>query len=347
MSQSAFQAPIIMMSQNRQVQRDRAQSDYTSRVNLRAELVTRHVNAKLDALISSSWKRLYESQAIQTSFVQRLMELEKQHVAVMRAMLAKRREGSSSDLHHWDDEGIDSSLTSYRNFGRRLSEDTRFGSGTTLLAGTTLNVYLDDGEGGDDGEDGGGRKKEEISEENSTLLEPYSAPLALLCIAPAATRVFRTLELPWLVDTEDDEHTIYLLRTMLQSSSSLLLSSPWDVDEERMIFEHRSGMMGDNFVGVVSQVRLEPRDPSLVTKGINCSAKKTHHRINKQQPPQGQEGRQGPDTTGGQSEGEEDGKEKRFVSPDFVSHVVETASLVDTGGMCVFLCFRKANMVNA
>ena len=46
----------------RQTERDRKQSDYTARVNLRAELMTRHINAKLDALISSSWRRLLESQ---------------------------------------------------------------------------------------------------------------------------------------------------------------------------------------------------------------------------------------------------------------------------------------------
>lgn len=45
-----------------QAERDRKQSDYTARVNLRAELMTRHINAKLDALMSSSWRRLLESQ---------------------------------------------------------------------------------------------------------------------------------------------------------------------------------------------------------------------------------------------------------------------------------------------
>jgi uncharacterized membrane protein len=44
---SAFQAPIIMMAQNRQDSRDRAQSNYISTIILRNENQSRHINAKM------------------------------------------------------------------------------------------------------------------------------------------------------------------------------------------------------------------------------------------------------------------------------------------------------------
>lgn len=62
---AAFQAPIIMMSQNRQDARDRIQSDFVSTMSLRAEHNIRHINAKLDHLIHGGWKRLLEIQEVQ------------------------------------------------------------------------------------------------------------------------------------------------------------------------------------------------------------------------------------------------------------------------------------------
>ncbi|KAI8833755.1 hypothetical protein BC829DRAFT_448628 [Chytridium lagenaria] len=51
-SVAALQAPVIMMSQNRQAQLDRSVNDYVSRTVLRAEHQVRHVNAKVDHLLS-------------------------------------------------------------------------------------------------------------------------------------------------------------------------------------------------------------------------------------------------------------------------------------------------------
>jgi hypothetical protein len=67
---AALQAPVIMMSQNRQAQRDRLQNDYISKIILRAEHQTRHVNAKVDHLITNQWKRLLEIQEIQADLLQ-------------------------------------------------------------------------------------------------------------------------------------------------------------------------------------------------------------------------------------------------------------------------------------
>lgn len=67
---AALQAPIIMMSQNRQDAKDREVNEFVSKVILRNEHQTRHVNAKIDHLLSFQWKRLLEIQEIQTVLLQ-------------------------------------------------------------------------------------------------------------------------------------------------------------------------------------------------------------------------------------------------------------------------------------
>ncbi|KAI8900451.1 hypothetical protein BC833DRAFT_563275 [Globomyces pollinis-pini] len=62
---AATQAPVIMMSQNRQAAVDRNQNNYISKSILRNDNQTRHIDAKLDHLISYQWKRLLEIQEIQ------------------------------------------------------------------------------------------------------------------------------------------------------------------------------------------------------------------------------------------------------------------------------------------
>ncbi len=72
---AAIQAPIIMMSQNRQENRDRlgAQRDY--QVNMKAELEIRHLHEKMDHLLSKQWERLAEIQQVQIEFMKELMEI--------------------------------------------------------------------------------------------------------------------------------------------------------------------------------------------------------------------------------------------------------------------------------
>ncbi len=69
---AAIQAPIIMMSQNRQEEKDRLRSENDFRVNLKAELEIRHLHEKVDHLINRQWERLAEIQQIQLEIMQDL-----------------------------------------------------------------------------------------------------------------------------------------------------------------------------------------------------------------------------------------------------------------------------------
>jgi uncharacterized membrane protein len=62
---AAIQAPIIMMSQNRQDAKDRLRSQHDYQVNLKAELEIRHLHEKIDHLLSHQWQRLVEIQSLQ------------------------------------------------------------------------------------------------------------------------------------------------------------------------------------------------------------------------------------------------------------------------------------------
>jgi uncharacterized membrane protein len=66
---AAVQAPIIIMSQNRQEARDRLRSENDYRVNLKAELEIRHLHEKLDYLLQHQWERLLEIQQIQVELM--------------------------------------------------------------------------------------------------------------------------------------------------------------------------------------------------------------------------------------------------------------------------------------
>jgi uncharacterized membrane protein len=62
---AAIQAPIIMMSQNRQEAKDRIRSQHDYKVNLKAELEIRQLHEKLDHLLSHQWERLVQIQELQ------------------------------------------------------------------------------------------------------------------------------------------------------------------------------------------------------------------------------------------------------------------------------------------
>jgi uncharacterized membrane protein len=66
---AAIQAPVIMMSQNRQEARDRLRAEHDYRVNLKAELEIRHLHAKFDLLLTHQWQRLLEIQEIQVEIM--------------------------------------------------------------------------------------------------------------------------------------------------------------------------------------------------------------------------------------------------------------------------------------
>jgi uncharacterized membrane protein len=62
---AAIQAPIIMMSQNRQEAKDRLRAQHDYQVNLKAELEIRQLHEKVDHLLSHQWERLVQIQEIQ------------------------------------------------------------------------------------------------------------------------------------------------------------------------------------------------------------------------------------------------------------------------------------------
>jgi uncharacterized membrane protein len=62
---AAIQAPVIMMSQNRQEAKDRLRSQHDYKINLKAELEIRHLHEKLDHLLSHQWERLVQIQEFQ------------------------------------------------------------------------------------------------------------------------------------------------------------------------------------------------------------------------------------------------------------------------------------------
>jgi uncharacterized membrane protein len=62
---AALQAPVIMMSQNRQESRDRLRDEHDYRINLKAELEVRLLSAKIDQLMYHQWQRLLDIQRVQ------------------------------------------------------------------------------------------------------------------------------------------------------------------------------------------------------------------------------------------------------------------------------------------
>jgi uncharacterized membrane protein len=71
---AAMQAPVIMMSQNRQATKDRIDAQHDYEVNLRAELEIVALHAKLDELRDAQWRTLIDLQERQMATLQRLAE---------------------------------------------------------------------------------------------------------------------------------------------------------------------------------------------------------------------------------------------------------------------------------
>ncbi|MBI5039161.1 MAG: DUF1003 domain-containing protein [Nitrospirae bacterium] len=74
---AAIQAPVILMSQNRQEVRDRLQAEHDYRINLKAELEIRHLHEKIDHLLMNQWQRLMEIQQIQMELMEELAHKKK------------------------------------------------------------------------------------------------------------------------------------------------------------------------------------------------------------------------------------------------------------------------------
>ncbi len=71
---AAIQAPIIMMSQNRQEQKDRKRGEHDYKINLKAELEIKLLSEKIDHLLIQQNRKLLEIQELQTDYLEDLMK---------------------------------------------------------------------------------------------------------------------------------------------------------------------------------------------------------------------------------------------------------------------------------
>lgn len=71
---AAIQAPIIMMSQNRQEEKDRKRSENDYQINLKAELEIQALHRKMDLLIQEQFKVLFDSQAKQLELMNKILD---------------------------------------------------------------------------------------------------------------------------------------------------------------------------------------------------------------------------------------------------------------------------------
>ena len=71
---AAIQAPIILMSQNRQAYKDRLSAEHDYEVNLKAELEIMALHEKIDLLRDKQWSELISIQQEQLRLLSQLME---------------------------------------------------------------------------------------------------------------------------------------------------------------------------------------------------------------------------------------------------------------------------------
>jgi uncharacterized membrane protein len=72
---AAIQAPIIMMSQNRQEAKDRIRSENDYKVNLKAEIEVRTLHEKIDHLLLDQWSRMMKIQQVQLDMLEEIHTL--------------------------------------------------------------------------------------------------------------------------------------------------------------------------------------------------------------------------------------------------------------------------------
>lgn len=77
---AALQAPVIMMSQNRQEEKDRQRSENDYLINLKAELQIRSLHQKMDLLLEEQIKTLFKTQEKQFNLLKEIkLELDILH----------------------------------------------------------------------------------------------------------------------------------------------------------------------------------------------------------------------------------------------------------------------------
>jgi uncharacterized membrane protein len=90
---AALQAPIIMMSQNRQAAKDRLKTDNDYMINLKAELEIRSLHQKINIMMQDQSKTILESQALQVRHMNEISEksllIIEQHTKVIEELCLK------------------------------------------------------------------------------------------------------------------------------------------------------------------------------------------------------------------------------------------------------------------
>jgi len=71
---AAIQAPIIMMSQNRQEAKDRVRSENDYKVNLKSEIEIRTLHEKVDHLLLDQWSKMMRIQEIQVEILEEIQK---------------------------------------------------------------------------------------------------------------------------------------------------------------------------------------------------------------------------------------------------------------------------------
>jgi uncharacterized membrane protein len=72
---AAIQAPVILMSQNRQEAKDRLQAEHDYEINLKAEIEIRKLHEKLDHLLMHQWQRLMDIQQLQVNLMEEISQI--------------------------------------------------------------------------------------------------------------------------------------------------------------------------------------------------------------------------------------------------------------------------------
>lgn len=74
---AAIQAPIIMMSQNRQEQKDRLRAENDYKVNLKSEIEIRTLHEKVDHLLLDQWTKMMKIQELQIELLEEIRDKKK------------------------------------------------------------------------------------------------------------------------------------------------------------------------------------------------------------------------------------------------------------------------------
>jgi len=72
---AAVQAPVIMMSQNRQEAKDRLRAEHDYEINLKAEIEIRKLHERMDHLLMHQWQHLMDIQQLQVDLMKEISQV--------------------------------------------------------------------------------------------------------------------------------------------------------------------------------------------------------------------------------------------------------------------------------